>query len=111
MISTNFTKRWLIRFLTIFICILLIVTCKPERIQSKSKKLDVFYTVPLNVARFVASHVDPIHMIRVQSRTNMDDTFQELINRTIDNEFTMLDNNDTPALYVFNFANDSGWLI
>ncbi len=109
------SDRILVTVLAVIIVSLLsIPSCKRDKLKEQYSNKNYGnkdYLISEKCAIAVAKHINVQQLSRSSSPIAVNDTFQQLIDKTIDSIYTVTDTNNIAAFYVFSYHNDGGWLI
>lgn len=109
----------IIKITTNFLLILLISLtnfgCKRNNFKNEKNQLfkkNEDYLISEKCATEIAKHIDINDLNSSKNPIAFNnDSFQLFINKTILSQYTVLDTNNLPAFYVFNYVDNGGWLI
>lgn len=91
--------------------IIIFVACQKKYFFDKSVSTEKTQLVSLDTARYIAVHFNPISFFHADDTTNHS-PIRSLLdgNNKIEDYTTIYDSKEVPALYVFNFAHDKGFI-
>lgn len=104
------TKKFLSRLLLILTAVVIFVSCNKEQSENAipdNYKVDL---IPEILAKAIAEHFDPQMLQNANNQANRVSTVI-VPNKTVTTSSTLVDKNNQPALYIFNYKQDSGYIV
>lgn len=104
-------KKILLSLSILFTALIVFFSCQKSTLFDKNQRTESTQFVTLDSARSIAVHFNPSSFFNASNGSNHSPFHSTLTgNNVIKNYTTINDKQGTPAIYVFNFTNDNGFL-
>lgn len=108
------TKNLLSICTLLFISTFIIISCQKNKSSGVAPDYPTIYVVPEQVARSVAEKFDPVKFFKITDNASGEKHGYKWTangHNTILNQFVFKDSSGYPAFYIFNFANNGGFVM